>query len=549
MIAPVVLLAGLAAMSTPGLGGADEPPRPEPPVTPPAIEIERATVDRWRPIFEATDSYRQARRRNLDLDDELLRFIARIERARERYGHLLDDDERGRITDAFFRDEIERTYNNSILLPQVSVSDAEVEQVYNNHRSTFQLPESAAVLEIFIWAPEGREPERSEARKMLSEAAGECRTADSFKALARERSDATSAYRGGNIGTVQKNVLSDPLRSVLFGSDALGLTDVLETEHGFYLFFVTRRTPAHTRTLEEKAPAIRRMLRRQRFEEIQKRDLAMLRQRHEVELLPLPPQPTPDTKVAEIDGDTLRFGELGIDPSTQTDRTADLVDAAIRRELYRRELDARRLGPSPSAHLRLEYRLYLETMERAARTDDARRIYTRILEQARSEIPEVEVERWTFDLLRISPVDSEGSYFAIFRLWSAAARQRADLADLARNIEQDLGLGCELRHFERINQHEVAELGPEIHTRLQRHLDLDELSTPIHLVDDESVAIVKLTDRTIDPVAGRDRHETKARRRALELLRVELEEDLNGGREISVREPSPLPGPAATETQ
>jgi hypothetical protein len=534
----VLLILGLASVvatasaTTPGPPCADSSARPTP------IVNEPETIDQWRPIFEGTPEFQHARRSSLDMETELLRFIALIDLAESCYGHLLPEKERERITASLRRDEVVRTYNNSVLIPRIHVTDREIEEAYREHVSAFHRPESATVLEIFTWAPEGS-PGRDEARRRLETTAETVLTADVFKTIAREHSDATSAYRGGSIGAVEKDGLTQPLRDTLFAGEDLGTTEILESEHGLYLFFVTRRTPAHTRSLEEKTPAIRRKLRLEGFEKVQRQDLAELTRRYDLRFMHLTEAMRDDSVVAVIGDERLTLAELGVDPATPTEELQSRIEKAAHRELFRRELERRSIGPSPSFQLRIEYRFFTEIMSRAAVTDEARKAFDHLLEKARTETPMPRMERWTFDELRVFPVSSQDQYFAIFKLLESDEYAAGNLTDLGHVIEEELELTSEIRHFEAVTQDSVAGLGPEIHTRLQRELDPGERSTPIHLEDEAAVVVIELESREVDSDASQRRHEEKARRQAAERFRAELAAALIGERAIQVRHPSP----------
>jgi peptidyl-prolyl cis-trans isomerase C len=175
--------------------------------------------------------------------------------------------------------EVLRTYHNLLigaykenelrpLLDSAVVSDAEVTAWYNANPERYRAGERARFGVIFV-AVDSRAS--AETRRTLRGRADEARTLaladdgrDFAKVAVRFSDDQSSRYKGGDIGWVKKDGGTPRIpRGVIeagFGLRAEGVSEVIETQEGYYLAKLLGREPASMVPLEQVRGAIKTQL-------------------------------------------------------------------------------------------------------------------------------------------------------------------------------------------------------------------------------------------------------------------------------------------------
>lgn len=449
---------------------------------------------------------RKAEDREQALSEEIkiLRVLLR------RHRRLCSDQERAEIRRDARDAAVFSSYRREILKPRVQAGLEEAREIFKNHASNYRHSRGVFALEIFLWAPEDLPELRLEKSQLIHRLAETCQSVEDFRDAARKYSDATSAFRGGAIGTIEENQVSGPVRDTLF-FDKTGLSELLEAPQGFYLFFITRLIPAKTSGFEDVADRIIASLKVRRLNALAEKDQKKL----EAQMV-----------IHEAPGDPLL--EIG----SETFSAEDLLLTHPNREQIRRRglalletriLASRGIEPAPIDPMALDWRI-------------SRIIFRRLLEK-KLEDPswppdEMEgprptfrsVERWSFDLLSLDKADRPKLLYQVFRVLYETGDE-ASLESIRTELEKCCGLKGEIRHFEKVLPSDVAGLGPEIHTTL-KGLKPGESSHPLQPSRTHRLVIVRMLAKTEDPeaaVAARTRAD-QARRRKLghEKLREEL---------------------------
>lgn len=129
--------------------------------------------------------------------------------------------------------------------------DALVQSFYNLNRSSFMRPAEACVRHILVKT-------QAEGQDTLKAVQG---GAD-FAQLAREKSqDPGSAAGGGDLGCIAPGDTVAPFDQASFNGP-VGQPQLVQTEYGWHVLVVTKRTPAGLAPLSEVAPLIREQLAR-----------------------------------------------------------------------------------------------------------------------------------------------------------------------------------------------------------------------------------------------------------------------------------------------
>ena len=134
--------------------------------------------------------------------------------------------------------------NPQQLVPQseVTVEDRDIAAYYNEHRDDFQRPARAQVQVVSVdQAPTAADTTASleRAREVRSEVTG---GADFAEVAQRESADEASAAQGGSLGTIQRGQTVAPFEEAVWSAPIGEVTDPVQTQFGYHLIRVDRRT-------------------------------------------------------------------------------------------------------------------------------------------------------------------------------------------------------------------------------------------------------------------------------------------------------------------
>jgi foldase protein PrsA len=133
------------------------------------------------------------------------------------------------------------------------VSDAQIRDFYNKNKQRFSQPERRDLLVVLTKSKAKAEA----ARKAL-------RSGQSWKAVAKKFSiDQASKAQGGKLPAQAKGTLEKQLDEAVFSAKKGKLSGPVKTQFGFYVFKVTKITPASQQTLEQAKETIRQTLQSQ----------------------------------------------------------------------------------------------------------------------------------------------------------------------------------------------------------------------------------------------------------------------------------------------
>jgi foldase protein PrsA len=134
-----------------------------------------------------------------------------------------------------------------------TVSDAQVQAFYDKNKQRFAQPEKRD-LRVVLTKSKAR---ADAARKAL-------RSGQSWKAVSKRFSiDEASKAQGGKLPAQAEGTLEKQLDQAVFAAPKGKLSGPVKTQFGFYLFEVTKVTPASQQTLEQAKETIRQTLQSQ----------------------------------------------------------------------------------------------------------------------------------------------------------------------------------------------------------------------------------------------------------------------------------------------
>ena len=147
-------------------------------------------------------------------------------------------------------DELSNKLRDKIVKGKDKVSDAQIKAYYDKNRARFAQPERRD-LRIVLTKTEAK---AEQARNALEDG-------DSFKAVAKKYSiDEASKSQGGVLLAVAKGQQEAALDKAVFAADKGELQGPVKTQFGYYVFQVSKVTPAKQGTLAESKQTIQQLL-------------------------------------------------------------------------------------------------------------------------------------------------------------------------------------------------------------------------------------------------------------------------------------------------
>jgi peptidyl-prolyl cis-trans isomerase D len=153
------------------------------------------------------------------------------------------------------------------LLSQVTVSDDEVKQYYEEHQAEFGAQEQRQAAHILISAPKrasdaDRQAAKAKAEQVLQQVK---QSPSKFAALAKQYSqDPGSAANGGDLGMFGRGAMVKPFEDSVFGLKVGEVSDLVLSDFGYHIIKLIAVKPAKVQVLSEVKTLIVQRLKSQR---------------------------------------------------------------------------------------------------------------------------------------------------------------------------------------------------------------------------------------------------------------------------------------------
>ena len=158
--------------------------------------------------------------------------------------------------DILFRvklDQLQQKLTAKVTQDAKKVSEEDISAYYDKNKKRFAQPERRDLLVVLTKT----EAQANEAKAALEDG-------DSFKQVAKKYSiDEASKAQGGKLPAVTEGQQEQAFDEAIFGAKKGELVGPVKTQFGWYVFEVSKVTPASQQTLEESREAIRNLLRSQ----------------------------------------------------------------------------------------------------------------------------------------------------------------------------------------------------------------------------------------------------------------------------------------------
>lgn len=148
--------------------------------------------------------------------------------------------------------------------PKIQISQKDVEDYYNKHKSDLEQPEGVDLSEILISTstpevnvdPNAPPPPEDAAKVTAAEAKAKgllasIKAGAKFEDVAKKSSEGPTADQGGELGDFRRGMLAKELEDLTFGMKPGDLSDVIRTKQGFVILKVNQHTQAGVAPLKQ----------------------------------------------------------------------------------------------------------------------------------------------------------------------------------------------------------------------------------------------------------------------------------------------------------
>jgi peptidyl-prolyl cis-trans isomerase C len=144
---------------------------------------------------------------------------------------------------------------------KIAVPDADVDAFYKQNPERFKQNESVHASHILIGVPQNATPQqKAQAKSAAQDALKKARAGADFAALAKERSNDSSAQNGGDLGFVPRGQTVPAFEDAAFKLKPGQMSGVVETQFGYHIIKVHEHRDARTAPFAEVSAQIKQFL-------------------------------------------------------------------------------------------------------------------------------------------------------------------------------------------------------------------------------------------------------------------------------------------------
>lgn len=156
----------------------------------------------------------------------------------------------------------------------LTVSDAELQEYYKAHLSSFSSPAKVKAKHILLRSEQEAKPVLEKLRKGAE-----------FSAMAKQYSiDLPMALEGGSMGTIEKGKTLPELQQVLFALKEGEVSDIVKTRFGYHILTVEEIIPISPKSFEDAKPEIKNFLIRQKEAQAFEKMVAEIEKRADIKI-------------------------------------------------------------------------------------------------------------------------------------------------------------------------------------------------------------------------------------------------------------------------
>ncbi|HKK47600.1 MAG TPA: peptidylprolyl isomerase [Alkalispirochaeta sp.] len=226
-------------------------------------QLERQVLDG---LITRTVLEQESDRLDITVSDE--RFAETLDQFKQQFpdeqGYQTALEQQG-FTEAEFETELRRQMVieeliRSQVYDQVTVSEEDMQEFYDNNPQYFQQQDQVAARHIIFTTDGVEEGERAALQEELAGIREEIVEGADFAEMAREHSQGPTAANGGDLGTFGRGQMVPEFENAAFELEVGEISPVIETQFGYHILQVTERVPAQTQSYDEAQERIRQFL-------------------------------------------------------------------------------------------------------------------------------------------------------------------------------------------------------------------------------------------------------------------------------------------------
>ncbi len=175
-------------------------------------------------------------------------------------------------------------YMRENISDKAKVSDTEIKEYYNKHKSEFIQPEQVRARHILIKVPANADKKKwEEARKKALEIRAKILKGESFSKLAKKYSDDPgSKARGGDLGYFRKGQMVPEFEKAAFSLKKGQISKPVKTTFGYHIIKLEDRKPSKQRSFKEVKQEIRQKLLRKKQIKLRDEIVSRLKKKYPV---------------------------------------------------------------------------------------------------------------------------------------------------------------------------------------------------------------------------------------------------------------------------
>lgn len=143
---------------------------------------------------------------------------------------------------------IQELFSNEIQ-QKASISEEEVKQYYESHKSEFEEPEKVKASHILV-------DTEKEAKNILKE----LKKGTDFAILAKEKSKCPSKEQGGDLGFFNRGRMAKEFEDAAFSLEPGKISDVVKTQFGYHIIKVEEKQPPSVKSYDEIKDSLKQIL-------------------------------------------------------------------------------------------------------------------------------------------------------------------------------------------------------------------------------------------------------------------------------------------------
>jgi len=174
---------------------------------------------------------------------------------------------------------------NREIKSKILVTEEEIGEYYNKHRDQYEGKEAVHIKEIMLTVPEqAGKAARAKIKENAHNLLRSIKAGESFEEVAAKYSQGGAAKDGGDIGFVERGIIIPELEAVAFGLSVGEVSNVIESENGFYIIKIVDKRGAGIKSLEMVRQEIKAKIENEKMERKYEEWISSVRKKSHIDI-------------------------------------------------------------------------------------------------------------------------------------------------------------------------------------------------------------------------------------------------------------------------